>query len=52
MTERLMATVVASGETAGHSEQAMSVSPWWFGGAAMATFLVLLIVVTRLNLDR
>ena len=52
MTLRLMATVLASGEGAEHSENTMSVSPWVFGVAAFAVFLLLLLVVTRLNLDR
>lgn len=52
MALRLLATVLASEEGTGHSGEAMTVSPWWFGGAAMAGFLLLLLVVTRLNLDR
>jgi hypothetical protein len=52
MALHLLATVLASEETTGHSGEAMTVSPWWFGAAAMAGFLLLLFVVTRLNLDR
>ncbi len=50
MTLRLAAVLAT--ENAEHSEQAMSVSPWIFGIAAMAGFLILLAAVTRLNLDR
>ena len=52
MTQRLLTTVLTSEEGAGHSGEAMSVSPWWFGAGAMLGFLLLLWVVTRLNLDR
>ena len=52
MTTALISSVLASGESAGHSESAMTVSPWAFGIAAMVGFLLLLWVVTRLNLDR
>lgn len=51
MTRQLLTTVLTSEEGAAHGE-AMTVSPWWFGALAMAGFLFLLWVVTRLNLDR
>lgn len=52
MTLRLTASVLASGEGGEHAEATMTVSPWAFGISAMAAFLILLFVVTRLNLDR
>jgi len=52
MTLRLVSTLLASGENLEHSEKTMTVSPWLFGAATLAVFLILVWAVTRLNLDR
>jgi hypothetical protein len=52
MTQRLVSTLLASGENLEHSETTMTVSPWWFGAGTLLAFLVVLWAVTRLNLDR
>ena len=49
MTLQLVATALAATEPA-HTES--TVNPWLFGAGAMAVFLLLLFIVTRLNMDR
>jgi len=49
MTLQLVATVLASTEPE-HAES--TTNPWLYGAGAMAVFLLLLFIVTRLNMDR
>jgi hypothetical protein len=50
MTVQLVATVLAAASEPEHAES--TVNPWVYGAGAMCVFLLLLLVVTRLNLDR
>ena len=53
MSHHLLATVLsASTEGAEHSEGGIPTIAWLVGAGAMLVFLLLVVVVTRLNLDR
>ena len=52
MTHQLLATMILASESAEEGEPAIPAAAWAVGVGALVVFMVLLLVVTRLNLDR